>query len=179
MKNKILTTIIGSALLMLPMSSYAATSDGTLGVTSTGTADMTVTVDELMLITGMASLNFGTWTGSGDLTQNENVCIYTNQATGLYTVTASGSGAASAFTLTDGGNTLAYTVYFNDVSGIVGEVQLNTTVANNTQTGANTASQTCGGGNNANYRVNIASAALAAAPSGIYTGTLTIVVEPR
>ncbi len=170
--------MVGIAFLALPLSSFAAT-DGSLGLTSTGTADLEVEIDELMLISGMADLNFGTWTGSGDLNQNENICVYTNQASGNYTVTATGDGAGSAFTLTDGSNTLPYNVYFNDVSGMAGEVALTATTANTAQGGAHTTSQTCGGGNNANYHVEIEDTALAAVPSGTYSGTLTIVVEPR
>jgi hypothetical protein len=127
----------------------------------------------------MADLALGNWSGSGDEEDDEDVCIYTNKAAATYYVTASGSGAASAFTLASGGNTLAYSVYFNDVTGTVGEAQLTATTKSAQQTGANTSSQTCSGGNNANFHVVIAEAALLAAPSGAYTGTLTLLIEPN
>ena len=158
-------------------SAYAVT-QGTLGLTSTGVAAISVTVPNLIKITNMADIAFGTWSGSGDLNSNVDVCVYTNKASGTYRITATGSGAASAFTLASGGNTLPYNVYYNDVSGTTGAVQVTAATVLNGQTGAHVTSQTCGGSNTGNYHVEILDASLQAVPSGAYTGTLTLVVEP-
>lgn len=163
--------------LIAPISAMAA-SDGTLGTTSTGTSTISVTVPALIKITGVADLALGTWAGSGAMTGNDDVCIYTNKAAGNYRVTATGSGGGGAFTITDGSNTIAYTAAWNDVSGTTGQAALTSGTALNGQTGANTSSQTCGGSQNANFYISIAEAALLAAPSGAYSGTLTMVVEP-
>lgn len=159
------------------MNAYAA-SDGTLGATSTGTSLISVTVPNLIKVTGFADLALGAWSGSGAMDGNDNICVYTNKASGTYRVTATGSGASNAFTITDGSNLIAYTAAFNDVSGTSGEQPLTSGTALTGQTGANTASQTCGGSNNSNFHVTIAEAALLAAPAGAYSGTLTILVEP-
>ena len=166
-------------ILSVQVTPVFAATDGTLGTTSTGTSVITVTIPELILITGLADISFGTYGGTGDLNGNDDICIYTNKAAGTYGVTATGDGAASAFTITDGSNTIAYNVYFNDVSGTTGETQLITNTANTSQTGANTSSQNCGGGANANFHVEMLEANLQAAPAGAYSGTLTLVVAPQ
>lgn len=169
--------LIAACALLIPTLARAA--DGTLGTTSTGTSTVSVTVPNLVLITDVGNLALGTWSGSGDEEGDDDVCIYTNKAAATYFVTASGSGAASAFTLASGGNTLAYEVYFNDQSGTTGETQLTTTVKSGAQTGADTTDQDCnGGGLNANFHVVIPEANLLAAPSGAYSGTLTLLIEP-
>lgn len=180
MIKKIVKGISISLSLGLLLSGYAfAATDGTLGATSTGTSDISLTVPELILISGMADVSFGTWSGSGDLDGNEDVCIYTNKAAGTYVVTATGDGAANAFTVTDGSNTIAYAVAYNDVSGTTGEAALTTNVQSAQQSGADTSSQSCGGSDNANFHVTVTEANLLAAPAGAYSGTLTLVVEPN
>ena len=170
--------VIGLALLFLPATAMAA-SDGTLGATSTGTADISVTIPPLIQISNMADIAFGSYSGTGDLNGNQDVCIYTNLAAGTYVVTATGSGAANAFTVTDGSNTIAYNVYFNDTTGTTGEVQLSTGSQSAQQSGANTSSATCGGGDAANYHIEMLETNLQTAPAASYTGTLTLVVEPN
>lgn len=173
-KTRLFSTLL---LTAIPTVAFAA-SDGTLGATSTGTSTITVTVPNLIRITGMADFSFGTYSGSGDMDQNDNVCVYTNKASGTYRVTASGSGAGGAFSVASGADTLAYGVFFNDVSGTTGEQALTSGSALTGQSGANTTSQTCGGSDNANIHVRFLETNLTAAPAGSYTGTLTIVVEP-
>ncbi|MDC0359040.1 hypothetical protein OAO01_09510, partial [Oligoflexia bacterium] len=145
----------------------------------TGTADISVTIPDLIRITGMADIALGTYSGVGDLNGNEDVCIYTNLAAGTYVVTATGDGAANAFTITDGSNTIAYNTYFNDQAGTTGEVQLTTGTQSAQQSGANTVSLTCGGGDTGNYHVEVLAANMSLVPSGAYSGTLTLVVEPN
>ena len=73
--------ILGLVLSVQVSHVFAAT-DGTLGTTSTGTSDITVTIPELILISGMADITFGTYAGTGDLDVNEDICIYTNKDAG-------------------------------------------------------------------------------------------------
>jgi hypothetical protein len=164
---------------------FAAT-DGTLGTTSTGTTDISVTKTKLAQISAMSDLTIGSYTlGGGDQHMETAACVYSSSVNGGYKVTATGSGASNAFTLTDGAShTLAYSVIWN--SGGVGA--LGTTGAaltSGTQTasltGGATDSATCAGavaGPTAQVNVNILGSALDAAPAGTYTGTLTLVVAP-
>jgi len=174
---KISAITLAAILSSVTPLAYGA-SDGSLGATSTGTSVISVTVPNLIKISGMADIAFGTYSGTGDLNGNEDVCVYTNKASGTYRVTGSGTGGGGAFTLQSGGNNLAYNVYFNDVAGTTGEAALTAGSALNSQSGASTSSQTCGGSNNANFHVEILSTNLLAVPSGAYSGTLTLVVEP-
>lgn len=156
---------------------YAAT-DGLLGTSSTGTATVSVTVPALIKISGMDNMAFGTWPGSGDLNDNQNVCVYTNKAAGTYRITGTGDGSGNAFTMASGGNTLAYSVYYNDATGTTGEQLLTAGTPLTGQSGAHTTSQTCSGGTNGNYHVEVLETDLLAVPSGDYSGLLTLVVEP-
>lgn len=167
------------AALACSHSSAMAASDGSLGADSTGTSTVTVTVPTLVKITGLANITFGTWSGSGDLNDDEDVCVYTNLAAGTYYITASGSGAADAFTLASGGDTLAYRVYFNDEDGTTGEAELTATTKSAQQTGAHVTSQTCVGGDTGNYHVQIEASELSTVPAGSYSGTLSLLVEPN
>jgi hypothetical protein len=171
------SAILLCTALLVP--SLALAGDGSLGATSTGTSTIDLVIPDLVRITGVANLDLGSWTGAGNLTANDDVCVFRN-GTATYKITGSGSGAASAFTITDGSHPLAYTVAFNDQSGTVGEIALLTTVLSVQQSGADTSSQTCSAhsADNANFHITITAAALGAVPAGTYTGTLTLVVEP-
>lgn len=163
--------------VMLPLTAWAA--EGTLGTTSTGQSALTLTVSEMVKITSVGDLGFGTYSGAlADLDQNDNVCIYRNNSAGTYYVTATAS--EGDFELVDGVKApIPYTVYFNDVEGTTGEIELEYNTKSAQQSGANVTSLNCGGGTNANFHVNIAQADITVADAGSYTGTLILLVEPQ
>jgi hypothetical protein len=170
--------VLGAALIsMISTPAFAAT-DGTLGTTSQGDLDITLTIQDLVRISGLADATFGNYAGSGDLNDNQDICVYRNDAAGQYTVTA--TAVEGAFTIDDGGgNDIAYNVYFNDVTGTTGEVALSYNTASATQSGANTSTDDCSvGGDSANVHVELLEANLLAAPSGAYSGTLVLTVAP-
>lgn len=173
----------GTALLLsatVAHSAFAAT-DGTLGATSTGTSVVSVTIDQMYQISGMADFALGTYGGTGDLTGSDDVCIYTNDAAATYNVTITDNSTLSAadFSVENAGDTadIPFTVSWNDVSGTVGQVAA-TYATPLASTGANTASTNCGGGNNANLAVNILEADLQAAAADSYSSTLSVLIEP-
>jgi len=155
-----------------------AATDGSLGASSTGDTDISLTVPDLVKIGGISDLAFGSYTGTGNISQDDDVCVWTNVTTADYVVTASGSGTASAFTLTDGSETIAYQVFWNDVAGTSGSVELSTGVASATQTGANTTALDCSGGVNANFQVTMSQSVLLAVAPNSYAGVLTLTIEP-
>ena len=168
---------LAAAFVALSATAAYAATQGTLGATSTGTADISVTIAEQFRISSIQDYAFGTYSGTGNLTANDDVCVY-NNGTGDYRITASGSGAASAFTVASGANTIAYQVFYNDVTGTTGAVQLTAATQSGVQTGANTTINDCSaGGLSGNVEVRMLQAALQAAPAGAYTGTLTLLVE--
>ena len=112
----------------------------------------------------------------GGASGSTTACIYRN-GTGSYTVTASGSGVANAFTLSDGDSgVMPYSVTFDNGSGAK-------TLTKNTAltglTGANTRSTNCNGGANAIIDVAVSATDFAAAPAGDYTGALTLIIAPE
>src|SRR5688572_470390 len=87
-----------------------AASQGTLGATSTGSVVITASVPNRARITGLADVTFANQDPGTLASDAQDVCVWSNTATKEYTITASGSGAASAFTLTNGSTTVPYTV---------------------------------------------------------------------
>ena len=107
------------AILLSSHPAYAAT-QGSTGAISTATSDITVVVDELALIKGLTDINFGTWSGTGDLTGTDDICVATSGAlftTHNFQLRASGNGDAadpSAFTLSNGVDDIYYRVFLTD-----------------------------------------------------------------
>lgn len=161
--------------LSTSVAAFAAT-DGTVGTTSTGTSTVSLTIPKLVKIASMADFAFGTYAGTGALDSNDDVNIASNY-TGTYRVTLTGSGAASAFTITNGTQTIAYAPSFNKATGTAGGVLATSGTAITAQTGIvkPLATATL----NANIRVQMTQANIQAVDAGTYSGTLTIVVTPE
>ena len=153
-----------------------AATQGSVGGTSTGSVDINVTVDDAVRISGLSDLT-ATFDGVNDVVENSTACIYRN-ATGLYAVTATGDiGVSNTFIIDDAVNpAIPYTVTWNDGSG---PTAMTSTVQLTGQTGADTTLSDCGGGSNATVEVTVDAAALLAAPTSVYTGTLTLEVAPE
>lgn len=162
---------------------HAVTEDGDAGATSNGTADASVTIEETVKITGMTNLigSFGTTELAAGTTISDTVCVFSNVgSTRNYSVTATGSGTTSAFTLAaqdaaNSGVTLAYTVTFQDGNDGA-PVGLTTNVAGNFDDGATSEACTDEGGTNATVTIEFAADDLMAAVADTYTGTLALAV---
>jgi spore coat protein U-like protein len=169
----------GTALAVggLLCSAAHGASDGTLGQTSSGNLSISVTIVELVRISGLRDVAFGVYSGAGDLDNNTNICVYRNSLAAQYRITA--TTVEGAFRLTSGANLLPYRLYFNDTIGTTGEVLLAYNTLSATQTGANTQTVDCSvGGLKANVHVQILQADLQAARPGAYTGTLILTANP-
>lgn len=173
------TILAGAATLAMPAAASAAT-QGTSGATSSGSVTISATVPGRVEISGLSDVAFGTVDPASAASQAQNVCVWSNTSGRLYSVTATGSGAANAFTLTDGTNTLAYGVEWAASSGQAS----GTALVSGTALGslASTAtSPTCSAGPaaSASLIVKMTAANLQAAVASSYTGTLTLVVAPQ
>lgn len=153
---------------------FAAT-QGSLGLSSTGSVDITLSIPDSVRIQNLVDIPLGQADGVNALSGSSPACVFRNGASGNYQITASGSGAANAFTLASGGNTIAYTATYDDGSGASA---LTTGVALTGQTGADNASQDCstGANNNGTIAVSVSAAAQNGAAVGNYSGTLTLTV---
>lgn len=174
LKNAIRGLLIGGFAAGLSGVALAAT-DGVIGATSTGTVDINLEVNDLVRISNLTDINLGVFAGV-DAVGTSNACVYRN-GVDTYNLTASGDGAAGAFTLTDGSNTVVYSVTYDDGTGAA---TATTGVTLTGLTGADPASEICGTtGNNGVIEVTVAAAAAAALPSATYSGTLTLLVAPE
>ena len=126
-------------------------------------------------ITGFSDIALGSWTGSGDLSSEDGLCVY-NSATANYRIRASGSGAGNAFSLSGVGDDVDYEVRFREDPGSY--VSLTAHTFQN-YTGANQVSPSCSGVDNARLEVRVTAAELSTVPSGNYSGTLTVLLETR
>jgi hypothetical protein len=165
--------------LMVPGAAQAAT-QGTAGATSTGSVTVTATVPGRVQISGLTDVAFGTVDPTSPASSAENVCVWSNTSGKGYSVTASGDGASNAFTLSDGTNSLPYSVEWAGSSGQTSGTALTSgaALAGLSSTATN---PTCSAGPaaTASLIVKMTAANLQAAVASAYTGTLTLVVAPQ
>ena len=179
----IFLSLIGS---VFALSSANAATQGTLGLTSTGSANISVTKSVQAQISDLTDMTLSNWSiGQGAVTLYSNVCIYSS--TGSYKVTASGDGLLNAFTIGTGLNLIPYSVKWNSAgAGSLDNTgsSLLSSIQSSSFNNANTSSANCSGGGVANdtARVVISISALAmdaaASSNTPYTGTLTMLITP-
>jgi hypothetical protein len=165
---------------LIPGEAFAA-SQGTLGATSTGSVAISASVPNRARITGLTDVAFTNQDPATLATDAQDVCVWSNTATKAYTITATGSGTASAFTLSNGTTTVPYTVEWASSSGQTTGTALSTGTASASLTSAAT-NQNCASGPaaSASLIVEIATADLGTMSAGSsYTGTLTLLVTPQ
>ena len=173
--------LIALAAGTLAASSAYAASDGTLGATSSGTVGITASVPSRARITGLVDVDFTNQDPAIAASSAQDVCVWSNTATKGYTITATGDGAGSAFTLTDGSTTVPYSVQWNSSAGQTSGTALSTGVASSTLTSTAT-QQICSSGPSASASLIVGISTtdlstMAAATS--YTGTLTLLITPQ
>lgn len=157
----------------------AATSDGALGDPSIGTADVQVIIDDLVQVTNLNGIDFGTYGGTLDLTGTDEMCIYRN-GTGAYDIqldSANPGVPGNEFRMTDGTNFIIYQLKFDDDNDASdGTVFLSGDSLVN-QAGHASATD-CGSVDNAEIEVFITEATLQLSVAGSYLDTVTLTVSP-
>ncbi len=126
-------------------------------------------------ITRLSDVSFGTITNVGvDQVQSQSVCAYSGLLGGRYSLTATGSGAGGAFTLSNGGSVLAYEVQWSGTSGQSSGTNLvsGTALSGQTMLLSCPLLQTT----NSSLIVILRGTALSVATAGNYGGTLTIML---
>ena len=112
-----------------------------------------------------------------DRVLTDNLCVYSNAASGRYTITARGSGTGNAFTLASGANTLPYEVQWAFAAGATAGASLSPNVAlagataNGNDVSCNQAASL-----SATLEVILRATTQQSAPAGTYSGTLTLIV---
>jgi hypothetical protein len=158
-----------------------AATQGSLGTTSTGSISIGASVPNRVQISGLADVSFANQDPATPAANAQNVCVWSNTSTRGYNVTATGSGAGSAFTLAGGASTVPYAVEWAGSSGQSSGTALTSGAALTGLTSTAT-SATCasGPGSSASLIVRISTANLQTMEAATaYTGTLTLVVAPE
>ena len=128
-------------------------------------------VPDLLRISAIDDISFGSYTGNGGLTAEDPICIF-NSASSSYRITFTTS--TGGFNLASGANTLPFTLRYKAGGGSYQAMSYNSA----TQFGsADTSSQLCGGSTNASYEVSMTQAQLLSVRPGAYSATMTIVIE--
>jgi hypothetical protein len=157
-----------------------AATQGALGASSTGSVTVSASVPSRARISGLTDVSFINQNPTVAALGARNVCVWSNTATKRYRVTATGSGAASAFTLANGALRVAYTVRWNALSGRTTGTALTRGTAS--AAFASTAThQTCASGptTTSSLIIGITAANLGTMRAATnYTGTLTLVITP-
>lgn len=177
-----IASIPALAAAMLLAEPAMASTQGSFGSTSTGSVTINASVPGRVRISGLSDVTFSNADPSADASNAQNVCVWSNTSTRGYTITATGSGAANAFTLASGAlPDVPYTVEWAASSGQTSGTSLaaGTTLAGQTSTATN---QDCSAGPSASASlvVSIGSSTLQSMTAGVtYNGTLTLVVAPE
>lgn len=131
-------------------------------------------VPDLVRISGLNDIDLGSFPGSGDMVGEDGLCVYRNDPSARYDLSARGEGAAMDFTMDQGGTTLPFEVEYDDGGGFA-PLQPGQDIS---AEGADTSAVGCGGTANARVRVRVREGDLLAADTGSYAGTLTLTVAP-
>lgn len=170
-----------SASVLLAEPALAST-QGSFGSTSTGSVTINASVPGRVRISGLNDVTFSNADPSVAASNAQNVCVWSNTSTRGYTITASGSGAANAFTLASGAlPVVPYTVEWAGSSGQTSGTSLTAGTTLTGQTSSATNSDCSAGPSaSASLVVSIGSSTLQSMTAGVtYNGTLTLVVAPE
>ncbi|ABM04767.1 putative glucoamylase I (alpha-1,4-glucan glucosidase), extracellular starch-degrading enzyme [Psychromonas ingrahamii 37] len=154
-----------------------AASQGSTGGTSTGSSEVTVSVEPRIVINNVADVST-TSTGTGDLELINTMCVGTNVDGGTYKVAVTGTGGTTdAFSLVNAldDDTIPYTASWADTVAATTVTALVSGAPLSSQT--STINTACGT-DNATLILDIAESELQGATAGDYTGTVTMVVTP-
>ncbi len=178
---KTLTTLILSVLFLVgAVSSALAATDGTVGETSEATSDISLTVNNLVKISGIADWAIGTYTGPSSLTltkQERCVVAGNDDSTPSYQVTIESDTGAFKLDRTAGNaDDIAFTVAWNDEAAD-GGTAVEHGVALTGQTGIHTLLATAT--ENANLRIVVTESDIEGAQSGTYEATLSVEIAPE
>lgn len=159
----------------------SAATQGTLGATSTGSISITASVANRAQITGLSDVTFSAVDPGSAASNTQSDCVWSNTATKGYSITASGSGTAGAFTLANGALTVAYSVQWAASTGQSSGTALTagTPLAGMTSTAVNPTCSTSPT-TTSSLIVGITAANLQSMTAATsYTGTLTLLVTPQ
>ncbi|MGH1469992.1 MAG: hypothetical protein ACRBCS_02285 [Cellvibrionaceae bacterium] len=166
--------------LVLPLalccsSAVFAANNGTLGATSTGDTDVTITIGDVVQVSVEQDVNL-TYTPGVDSTGTTGLCIYRNSDADVDVTLTSANDNAGAFRMADGTNFITYSV---DLSGSTTALTGIASAFLNTLSDEDNTSSSCSGGYSHDLDVTVTAANLDAAQAGTYSDTVTVLVAPN
>ena len=151
-----------------------AEEQGTLGATSTGKSEVTLTINDQVQITGVDDITLGAFNGTDDLTGSTEFCVYRSGGDD-YQMTISAEGKTSLEVAT--GDTIGFTARVDGDNNASDGALIAHGGTSGTFTGSNALD--CNTTDNAALEVNFAAADLRTASAATdYTATVVILVEP-
>lgn len=136
---------------------------------------------QVVQISQLTDVGFGAITNlSADISQSQTVCAYSGAIPARYAITATGSGAGGAFTLSNGAAALAYEVQWNPSASQTSGTNLTAGSALTGQTSSGlTPTCTLGLTPSGSLTIILRAAALSSSHSGSFTGTLSLLLSPN
>lgn len=124
-------------------------------------------------------MNYGVYSGSGaPEILDGSICVYKSSGNTRYWVTATGSGSGGAFSVSYNGISIPFSVGWKASPGTSGNFSGLSANSGKRFTGVDMVSETCSGSYNAAIKTSFRSQDLAGQQRGIYTGSLSILIEP-
>ncbi|MAM71169.1 MAG: hypothetical protein CMP91_08515 [Gammaproteobacteria bacterium] len=174
-RKTILTALIAG---LIGSSAALASTDGSLGSTSTGQIDLDLEVLDSVEINELDDIDFGQYGGgdSGDINDGDAYCVYVNGG-GDYNITPTSSNGEFKLVGDSSADEIAYTVKF---AGAATGASSESAVAYNSPSATfqGSSARDCGAANNASVDVSIAESEIRAASTDTYADTLILLVSP-
>lgn len=165
---------------ILSKPAFSAT-QGTLGATSTGTVNVSITIPSLVQISGLSDITLGS-TSTFPATGSSGACIYSNVVTplGSYYITATSLNSTGTNFRVKDSNTdyITYSAYWNNTATATQTTALASGTKSAQQTGGSAVSLTCAGTANANFNIGFSAAQIQGAPAATYTDVVTLLITP-
>lgn len=168
--------IAGIACVIVGVAMTFASVAGPLGTGSQSNLGIQVRINGLVRISKLNDINLGTWSGSGDLTGADNLCVFST-TWGYSMLVTSSNGSGTTLRLSDGTNHIAYQARWRDFFG-------NTVPLQNGQTtgflwGVAFGTTCPVFGTNTRLSVTVPAANIGIKPAATYSDTLTFVLVPQ
>lgn len=154
-----------------------AASDGTAGATSSGTSDVSLTINDRVQITSMADIALGAYGGSGALTGQSDYCVFRNGGDN-YKLNLTSTGGVFQVVSGTTSDSIAFTVQVDDDTDASAGGETLSYGSDSSVAMVASSSLTCGSADNASIYVSFAEADMIAAPPASYLATITLTVSP-
>lgn len=172
---------VGAALVAGSVAApVEAATQGAIAASSSGSVAISATVLARAQISGLTDVSFAGVDPASAQSMAQSDCVWSNTSGKGYTITATGNGASSAFTLVNNTKTVPYSVQWANSTGQTSGTALVSGTASGTLTSTATLPGCSVATTNTSLIVSMAAADLQTMQAGAsYAGTLTLVVAPQ